>query len=210
LQASKAGDFFINLATSMFGWMRGGPAKAAVIGSALMGTIRGSAVANVMTVGTFTIPLMKKTGYKNEVAGAIEAVGSTGGQIMPPVMGAAAFIMADYLKMPYVQVAIAAAIPACLYYLALFFMVDLEAAKNKLKGLPKEDLPNWRRILLREFFLLIPIVVLIYFLDIARYSPQKSAFYTILVLIIITYFRIETRMNVKKIATALIKGTLGG
>ncbi|MCL6447995.1 MAG: TRAP transporter permease [Armatimonadetes bacterium] len=210
LQVTGAGEFFIELATALCGWMRGGPAKVAVVGSSLMGMVSGSAVANVATVGTFTIPLMKKIGYKPEVAGGIEAVGSSGGQIMPPIMGAAAFIMADFLKMPYFKVAVAAIIPAILYYLALFFMVDLEAAKTGLKGLPRNELPDWKKTFLKSGYLLLPIFGLIYLLGFVQYSPQKAAFFTIVLLWIISCVRPHTRLNLKKFVTALINGAIGG
>lgn len=210
LHASGAGEFFIDMAKAMFGRMRGGPAKAAVIASCLMGTISGSAVANVVTTGTFTIPLMKRTGYKPEVAGAVEAVASSGGQIMPPIMGAAAFIMADFLKVPYVEVIIAAAIPACLYYAALFFMVDLEAAKSGLIGLPRKELPDWKQTALRSGYLLIPVFVLIFLLGFIKYSPQKAAVFTIALLLVIAAVRRHTRINAEKFVKALITGAVGG
>lgn len=210
LHASGTGEFFIDMAKAMFGWMRGGPAKAAVIASGLMGTISGSAVANVVTTGTFTIPLMKKTGYKPEVAGAVEAVASSGGQIMPPIMGAAAFIMADFLKVPYLEVIMAAAIPAFLYYAALFFMVDLEAAKNGLTGLPRRELPDWKQTVLKSGYLLIPVLVLIFLLGFIKYSPQKAAIFTIVLLLIIASIRKHTRINAEKLFKALISGATGG
>jgi TRAP transporter 4TM/12TM fusion protein len=210
LQESGAGEFFIDIATAGFGWMRGGPAKAAVVSSALMGTVSGSAVANVVTTGTFTIPLMKRSGYRSEVAGAVEAVASSGGQIMPPIMGAAAFIMADFLKVPYIDVIVAAAVPACLYYLALFFMVDLEAVKQGLKGIPRIELPDWKKIILGSGYLLIPVFVLIVLLGFIQYSAQKSAFYSIVCLFIVASFKAHTRMNTEKVLTALVKAALGG
>ncbi|MGI6453690.1 MAG: TRAP transporter permease [Syntrophomonadaceae bacterium] len=210
LQAAGAGEFFIDIANALFGWMRGGPAKAATVGSGLMGMLNGSAVANVVTTGTFTIPLMKKTGYKPEVAGAVEAVASTGGQIMPPIMGAAAFIMAEFLQIPYIEVVYAAAIPALLYYVALFFMVDLEAVKAGLKGMKKADLPDWKKVLKEGWVFMLPIFTLIYFLGIVMYSPQKSAFYTIIVLFIVAAFRASTRMGFYKTVKALIQGAIGG
>jgi TRAP transporter 4TM/12TM fusion protein len=210
LRATGAGELFIKLADSAFGWCRGGPAKAAVVSSALMGTISGSAVANVVTTGTFTIPLMKRTGYKSEIAGAVEAVASTGGQIAPPVMGAAAFIMADFLQVPYWTIVKAAFIPAFLYYLALFFAVDLEAVKSNLKGLPREKLPAFRKTIIEDGHLLIPIVVLIYFMGVAQVSPQLSAFWSIIVAIAVSMFRPRTRMNMRKFAGALVEGAIGG
>lgn len=209
LQVTGAGDFFSSLAKATIGGVRGGPAKAAVVGSALMGTISGSAVANVATVGTFTIPLMKKTGYKPEVAGGIEATGSSGGQIMPPVMGAAAFIMADFLKVPYTHVAIAAAFPALLYYLSLFFMVDMEAAKSGLKGMDRSEIPSLKKTMLYSGHLLLPILALIAFLGIISYSPQKAAFLSIVALVLISFLRKHTRLNVERTLTALAQGAIG-
>jgi len=209
LQVTGAGDFFSSLAKATIGGVRGGPAKAAVVGSALMGTISGSAVANVATVGTFTIPLMKKTGYKPEVAGGIEATGSSGGQIMPPVMGAAAFIMADFLKVPYTHVAIAAAFPALLYYLSLFFMVDMEAAKSGLKGMDSAEIPSLKMTLLHSGHLLLPILALIVFLGVIAYSPQKAAFLSILALVLISFLRPHTRLNAERTFTALAQGAIG-
>ena len=209
LQVTGAGDFLSNLAKATIGGVRGGPAKAAVVGSALMGTISGSAVANVATVGTITIPLMKKVGYRAEVAGGIEATGSCGGQIMPPVMGAAAFIMADFLKVSYAQVAIAAAFPAILYYIALFFMVDLEAAKTGLKGMSKEEIPSIRATMLHSGHLLIPIIALILLLGFIQYSPQKAAFLSIVALLLVSFLRPHTRLNAERTLTALAQGAIG-
>lgn len=210
LASSGAGEFFSDLAQGACGWMRGGPAKAATIGSALMGMISGSAVANVMTVGNFTIPLMKDTGYKKEVAGAVEAVASTGGQIMPPVMGAAAFIMADFLKISYGEIIMAAAIPAILYYISLFFMVDLEAAKNKLVGLPRTQLPNLKLVVKKSWYLLIPVLILISLLGFLDYSPQKSAFAAVVCLLVVSMLGAHTRFNLRKIINGLVLGAIGG
>jgi len=210
LSVSGAGDFFGDIASAGFGWMRGGPAKAATIGSGLMGMISGSAVANVMTVGNFTIPLMKRTGYSPAVAGAVESVASTGGQIMPPVMGAAAFIMAEFLQIPYSEVILAAAIPALLYYIALFFMVDLEAGKNNLSGLSRAELPDWKVVLKKNWYLLIPVFVLIGMLGFMGYSPQKSAISSIACLLLVSTFGAHTRFNVRKVIKGMIQGAIGG
>jgi len=210
LSVSGAGEFFGDIANAAFGGMRGGPAKAATMGSGLMGMISGSAVANVMTVGNFTIPLMKRTGYSPEMAGAIEAVASTGGQIMPPIMGAAAFIMAEFLKVPYSEIIIAAAIPAALYYISLFFMVDLAAGKNNLLGVPRADLPDWKVVLKKSWYLLIPVGVLIYMLGFMGYSPQKSAISSIVCLFIVAAFGAHTRLNLRKTIKAIIQGAIGG
>jgi len=209
LQVTGAGDFFSHLAEATIGGVRGGAAKAAVVGSALMGTISGSAVANVATVGTFTIPLMRKSGYRPEVAAGIEATGSSGGQIMPPVMGAAAFIMADFLKVPYTHVAIAAAFPAILYYLSLFFMVDMEAAIRGLKGIERDEIPSLKKTMLHSGHLLLPIVALIAFLGFIAYSPQKAAFLSIVALAVVSFLRPHTRLNAERTLTALAQGAIG-
>jgi TRAP transporter 4TM/12TM fusion protein len=155
------GDFFADLAKALMGRYRGGSAKIAVVGSAFFGMVSGSAVANVASVGTITIPLMKRSGFPGHLAGGIEAVGSTGGQIAPPVMGAAAFLMAEYLQVPYTQVLVAAIIPALLYYASLFFQVDLESAKRGIVGLPPDTLPQAGRVLRDGWHFLVPFAVLI-------------------------------------------------
>ncbi|MDR1180033.1 MAG: TRAP transporter permease [Spirochaetales bacterium] len=210
LAVSGAGDAFTDIAIVVFGGMRGGPAKASVVSSGLMGMLSGSAVANVVTTGTFTIPLMKKSGYSASSAGAIEAVASTGGQIMPPVMGAAAFIMADTLGVPYWEVVKAAFIPAFLYYIALFFMVDFEAAKAKIKGMAVGAGVSMKKLLTSSWYSLVPIFCLVYFLGIAGLSAQKSAFYTIVAIFILSMLRKQTRITPKKFLTALISGAKGG
>ena len=184
LEASGAGDVFIRLTQSLLGGFRGGPAKVAVVASSLFGTISGSAVANVVGTGAFTIPLMKKSGFKGEFAAAVETAASSGGQLMPPVMGAAAFIMADYIG-SYQQVLAAAIIPAILFYIALFMMIDLEALKNNLRGQPKSELPNFGEEFKKGWFLLLPLVLLVVLLVGVRYSAQKSAFFSIVFLVLI-------------------------
>ena len=181
LESSGAGDVFIRLTQSLLGGFRGGPAKVAVVASGLFGTISGSAVANVVGTGSFTIPLMKKSGFRPEFAGAVETAASSGGQLMPPVMGAAAFIMADIIG-SYNEVVIAAIIPAILFYVALFMMIDLESLKHNLLGQPRSELPNFFDTLKKGWYLLLPLAILIYLLVIVRYSPQKSAFYSICIL----------------------------
>ena len=160
LEKSGAGQFFMNLANGLAGGQRGGPGKVSVVSSSLFGTISGSAVANVMVDGWLTIPMMKRTGFKPEAAAAIEAVASTGGQIMPPVMGAASFVMAEFLGVPYSQIMIAAAIPAIFYYGALFAAIHFNASRAGLRGLPKEELPRLSEILWRQGHLLAPVVVI--------------------------------------------------
>ena len=186
LEASGAGDVFIRLTQSLLGGFRGGPAKVAVVASSLFGTISGSAVANVVGTGSFTIPLMKKSGFKPEFAGAVETAASSGGQLMPPVMGAAAFIMADYIG-SYQQVLVAAVIPAILFYIALFMMIDWEALKNDLRGQSKEELPDFKEELKNGWFLLLPLVLLVFLLVGIRYSAQKSAFFSIIFLVLIMH-----------------------
>ena len=174
--------------------------------SSLFGTISGSAVANVMVDGWLTIPLMKRIGFKPHVAAAIEAVSSTGGQIMPPVMGAAAFVMAEMLGIPYIKVCVAAAIPALLYYIALYFMIDFEALKLKLKGLPQDELPNARKVFASGFIYLIPIAVLLYFMTVQMYTPLRSAVYAMIATVLVSFFKRATRMGPVKILKPLEKG----
>lgn len=175
LEAAGAGKFFIDIAYGIAGRFRGGPAKTAVVSSALMGCVSGSSIANVVTTGTFTIPLMVSSGYKKNSACAIEAVASTGGMIMPPMMGAAAFILAEYVGVSYGEVCWAAILPAVLYCLGLFLCVDKEAAANGLVGQKKEDLPKPLAILKQKGYLLLPLVILIYCL-VRSFSPQKTVF----------------------------------
>jgi len=160
LQASRVGEYFVNFAFAAAGGARGGPAKVAVFGSGLMGMINGTSAGNVVSTGSLTIPLMKKVGYKPQTAAAVEAAASSGGQILPPIMGAGAFIMAEITGIPYTDIVIAAIIPAILYFLSVYFMVDNEALKNGMKGLPRNELPQFRK-LAKQAFLFIPIVILI-------------------------------------------------
>ncbi len=178
LHKTGLGKFFIDLALSVTGHMAGGPAKVAVVSSCLFGTISGSSVANTVSTGTFTIPLMKSVGYSGTFAGAVEAASSTGGQIMPPIMGAAAFIMSQFLGVPYIEIAIAALLPALLYYLSVGTMVHMEAKRLKLTGIPRERLPKFVAVLASGGYLLIPIIIMIYLL-VSGYTPFKSAFYCI-------------------------------
>ncbi len=203
LTQSGGSEFFFNLAQSLFGTVRGGPGKVSVLSSSLFGTVSGSAVANVMVDGWLTIPMMKKVGFRPHVAGAIEAVASTGGQIMPPVMGAAAFIMAEILAVPYYKVALAAAIPAILFYGALFIIIDLEAAKLGIAGLKRADLPKFKEVIISEGYLLIPLVALIVMLVVFLYSPMLASFYTILIIVGVSMFKATARMTPRKIFAAL-------
>jgi TRAP transporter 4TM/12TM fusion protein len=205
LSKCGGGKFFIDFAFSLTGRARGGPAKAAVISSAFMGTMSGAAVANVVTTGTFTIPLMKKSGYPARVAGAIEAVASTGGQIMPPIMGAAAFIMSEFTEIPYLKIATAAVIPALLYFFAVYLMVDSQARKQGLKGLPREALPRVGATLAWGGHLFIPLIVLIVML-VWAYSPMKSVFWGIVLIVVIGMMRRTTRVGPWKLIEALEYG----
>lgn len=206
LGKSGASEFFFDLAQSLFGTVRGGPAKVSVLSSSLFGTVSGSAVANVMVDGWLTIPLMKRVGFKPHVAGAIEAVASTGGQIMPPVMGAAAFIMAEILGIPYYKVVLAAVIPALLYYFSLFMMIDLEAAKSGLSGLKRSELPKLKEVVLSQGHLFIPFFVLLFMLVVIFYTPIKAAFYSTVSVVLVSYFRKSTRMDLRKIFDSLKEG----
>jgi len=189
LKVSGGGQLFIDLAYSLFGRVRGGPAKVAVVASGLFGTISGSAAANVVGTGTFTIPLMKSIGYRPHFAGAVEAVASSGGQLMPPIMGAAAFIMSEILNIPYIKICLHALLPALLYYFCAFMMVDLEAAKTGLKGVAAGELPQAKKILRERGLLLLPIPVLIYFLAIEQVTPMKAAFGAIVATFILIAFQ---------------------
>lgn len=203
LKALGASQFFIDLALSLLGFMRGGPAKAAVLGSALFGTLSGSIAANVATTGQITIPLMKSTGYEKNYAGAVEATASTGGMFMPPVMGATAFLIAEFLNISYWSVCIAAFLPAVAYYAMLLLQVDLEAAKTGLRGLPREDLPSLRKTLSEGWQYLIPLALLIFLLGVLRYSEQTSIMYTIGGLIFVSFFKKKSRLTFEKLITAL-------
>ena len=208
LERSKGGDFFIDLALGLFGKSRGGPAKASIFASGFMGMLSGSAVANVVTTGTFTIPLMKKLGYSNRFAGAVESVASSGGQFMPPIMGAAAFIVAEFMGEQYIRVAAAAAIPAILYYFGAFCMVHFEALRIDLKGLPADELPNVSKTLVFGVQFAIPVVVLVWLL-VEGYSPMKAGLWAILVTIFVSFVRKETWMTPRRILESLDAGARG-
>ncbi len=205
LQKSGMGQFFNDLSMAIAGSGKGGPAKVAVISSGFLGSINGSAVANVVTTGAFTIPLMKKIGYKEEFAGGVEAAASCGGQILPPVMGAAAFIMAEYLGIEYIKIATSAIIPALLYYLGVIVIIHLRASKKGLTGMPKEELPKVWDVLKQRGHLLLPLVVLLYLLISGR-TPIYAAFFSIIFTIIVSAIRKETRMGFKDIVDALEGG----
>ncbi len=205
LEKTGMGEFFIDAANSIAGFAAGGPAKVAVISSALMGTLTGSSVANVVGTGSFTIPMMKKLGYKSEFAGAVEATASTGGQLMPPIMGAAAFLMAEFTNTPYVRVISAAAIPALLYYFGVWAGVHFEAKKLGLKGLSKEELPKLGNIMKTRGHLLVPIIIVIYLL-IAGYTPVRAALGAIVTSILCAAIKKETRLSFKDVVNGLEKG----
>jgi TRAP transporter 4TM/12TM fusion protein len=185
LDKAGAGKYFVDLAFSLLGRFKGGPAKAAVLASGLTGMVSGSSIANVVTTGTFTIPLMKSVGYPDYKAGAVEVACSTNGQLMPPIMGAAAFIIAEYCNIEYLQVIKAAFIPAVISYIALMYITHLEASKLGLRGLTKEELPNFWSTFIRGLHFLIPLFFLIFELVIMRHSPQLAAFRAIVVLVIL-------------------------
>lgn len=200
--------FFNALAMGVAGGSPGGPAKVAIFASGLLGMINGSAVANVATIGAFTIPLMKSIGYRPHFAGAVEAVASTGGQIMPPVMGAAAFVMAEFLGMSYTQIMIAAILPACLYYLACWSMIHFEAVKNGLEGLPKDQLPKVRNVVANQGHLAIPIILIVALL-LYGLTPLYAAFFTILATVAVSWLKPDTRISFNGILRALEAGARG-
>lgn len=209
LQVTGAGELFIGLATGLFGFVRGGPAKIAVFASAAFGSISGSAVANVATTGAITIPLMKRVGYRRRFAAAVEAVASSGGQFTPPLMGASAFLIAEVLAMPFYQVAIAAAIPAALYFISVYFSVDIEAKKDGLKGIPKDELPSVGRALKSGWPLLISPLVLVILLVVVQYSPMRSAVITIFVTVGTTLLSKSTRLSLKQYVEVAVAGAKG-
>ncbi len=203
LKASGATRFFNELALASAGSMRGGAAKAAVVASTFFGTISGSTAANVATTGQITIPLMKKTGYRKNYAGAVEATASLGGMFMPPIMGATAFLIAEFLQISYWSVCVAAFLPGIAYYGTLLVQVHLEAAKMGLEGLPRESLPSLRKTLTGGWQYLLPFVLLIFLLGILRYTAQTSIIYTLWALILVSSFKKESRLTPKKLLSAL-------
>ncbi len=201
------GRFFNDLALAFAGSSKGGPAKVAVIASGFLGSINGSAVANVVTTGAFTIPLMKKTGYSNEFSGAVESSASVGGQLLPPIMGAAAFIMAEMLGVKYSSIVISAAIPALLYYLGILVQVQLRASKKNLQGIPKDQLPKLKDVMRERGHLLIPIAFLLYMLLFSGATVIFSAFWAIVATIVVSMSRKTTRMTLRQILDAFSEGT---
>jgi len=205
LERTGLGQLFIDLANAVAGWAAGGPAKVAVLSSALMGTVSGSSVANVVGTGSFTIPMMKRLGYKPEFAGAVEATASTGGQLMPPVMGAAAFLMAEFTNIPYARIIGAAVLPAILYYFGVWAGVHFEAKKSGLRGLNREELPKLKQIIVERGHLIIPLVAIIYLL-VSGYTPMKAALWAIILSILSSWLKKGTRIKPIEIVHGLEAG----
>ncbi|MBQ9376583.1 MAG: TRAP transporter permease [Schwartzia sp.] len=208
LESTGLGRFFLDLANAVAGWASGGPAKVAVLSSGLMGTVSGSSVANVAGTGSFTIPMMKKLGYDKEFAGAVEAAASTGGQLMPPVMGAAAFLMAEFVGLPYIEIVKAAIIPAVLYFAGVWLGVHFEAKRKNLKGLSRDELPKAWDILRERGHLAIPLLVIIYLL-VSGYTPMRAALFAIVLSILASSLRASTRMKPIDIVKGLEAGAKG-
>ena len=211
LETTGLGKFFIDIANAIAGWAAGGPAKVAVLSSGLMGTVSGSSVANVAGTGSFTIPMMKQLGYRPEFAGAVEAAASTGGQLMPPVMGAAAFLMAEFVGVPYIEVVKAAVIPALLFYMGVWLGVHFEAKKFGLKGIPRDQLPKFKDLLFEKGHLAIPLIVIVWLL-VSGYTPMRAALWAIALAIGASMLKKSTRITPWQIVEGLIngaKGTLG-
>ena len=208
LERTGIGDFFIQISNAVVGRFSGGPAKVAVVASALEGMVSGSSVANTVGSGSVTIPLMKKTGYKPEFAAAAEASASTGGQIMPPIMGAAAFLMADYVQIPYSQIALKAILPAVLYFAGIFIAVHLEAKKMGLRGLTKDELPRLKP-LLKKIYLLLPLILLVYLVSTSTRSIAYAAAIAIVVAVLVSLFNKDNRLTPKRFLEALAAGGQG-
>lgn len=204
LEATGISEFFIQCANALAGSATGGPAKVSVISSALCGMVSGSSVGNTVTTGSVTIPMMKETGFPGEFAGAVEAASSTGGQIMPPIMGAAAFLMAEMIGVPYSNIVVRAILPAILYFTGIFLMVHLRAKRLGLKGIPKEDLPKWK-VLLPRIYLLIPIIALIYLIC-AGYTMSRAAIIATILCVVVSMFDKDHRMSPKDMFNALVTG----
>ena len=205
LESTGLGKFFIDLANAVAGWASGGPAKVAVLSSGLMGTVSGSSVANVVGTGSLTIPMMKKLGYHPNFAGAVEAAASTGGQLMPPVMGAAAFLMAEFVGVSYIEVVKAAAIPALLYFTGVWLGVHFEAKRKNLKGIPRHELPNPLTLIKERGHLAIPLIVIVYLL-VSGYTPMRAALVAIVLSIACAMLRESTRMKPIEIVYGLERG----
>ena len=208
LERTGIANFFISLANRIAGWSSGGPAKVAVISSALCGMVSGSSVGNTVTTGSVTIPMMKKTGYRPEFAGAVEAAASTGGQIMPPIMGAAAFLLAEYMSVPYSTVAVKAILPAVLYFTGIFIAVHLEAKKLGLKGMSRDEMPKWGE-LAKQVYLLVPLVLLVWLVSAGTTTMQRAAAFSILAAIVVGFLNSRERLTPAKILEALEAGGKG-
>lgn len=204
LAVSGADQIFQDIAIAAAGRKRGGPAKMAVIASAFFGTISGSCVANVVSTGAFTIPLMKKNGYRAKFAGAVEAVASTGGQIMPPIMGAAAFVMADITGISYAEICIAAVLPTVMYYVCLFKMVDLESVRFDLKGLPEDQIPDLKQSLARGMKLFVPVAVLLIMMIGLKTTPMKAAIWSIAAILVLGFLDKKDRMTIKGVVDGAV------
>lgn len=198
------GKFFIDLALGLFGSVRGGPAKVAVAASCLFGTISGSSTANVATTGSITIPMMKQVGYDPAFAGAVESVASNGGPLMPPIMGAVAFIISEFLAMPYIMVCLYSLVPAILYYVTVFIAVDLEAARTGLKGLPRREMPSLKLTMKRGWFYFLPLILLVFLLAALGWSPQKSAFWALTAFWVISLMKKESRLGLEGIVRVFV------
>ena len=205
LEGTGLGKFFIDVANSIAGWASGGPAKVAVLSSGLMGTVSGSSVANVVGTGSLTIPMMKRLGYHKNFAGAVEAAASTGGQLMPPVMGAAAFLMAEFVGVPYVEIVKAAIIPAALYFIGVWLGVHFEAKRNNLKGLPRDELPKLGELLKTRGHLAIPLLAIVWLL-VSGYTPMRAALVAIVLSIVVSSLKAATRMTPLQIVKGLETG----
>ncbi|MCE5263092.1 MAG: TRAP transporter permease [Deltaproteobacteria bacterium] len=198
-------DFFMDISNAIAGWASGGPAKVAVLSSALEGTVSGSSVANTVGSGSFTIPMMKRLGYRPEFAGAVEAAASTGGQIMPPVMGAAAFLMAEFIGVPYVEIAKAAVIPAILYFTGIWVVVHFEAKKCGLRGMSRAELPNLWHVLKKDSYLILPLFAIIYLL-VEGFTPMRAALGGLGLCVLVGLFRKATRLNLTRLLDTLEAG----
>ena len=208
LTSTRTSEFFNDFSMALTGHLKGGPAKISVLSSALMGTISGSTSANVATTGAFTIPLMKSIGYKPYFAGAVEAASSTGGQIMPPVMGAAAFIIADTLNIPYTRVLVCAIVPALLYFWGIWCSLSLEASKLGLQGLPKESLPSVKKVLMSSGYKAIPLFVIVYFL-VKGYNPLYAGCWGIATCVVLSFLKKSDRLDLKTFIKTLKDGSIG-
>jgi TRAP transporter 4TM/12TM fusion protein len=209
LRFSRAGDFYMNLAYSVAGRSRGGPAKVSIFASALFGTISGTGIANVVTTGALTIPLMKRAGFKATFAGAVESVASTGGQIMPPIMGAGAFLMAEFIRIPYGDIVIAAILPALLFFVSVYLIVDIEATRSGLRGLKASELPKVVDVMRRWGHLSVPILVLLYMLIVENVSPIRAALFAMGTILIVSWIRQETRLGALRLINTAVEGTKG-